>query len=232
MRIRLFSLALAATLALTLGGCTDDGDKTKAEDKTLAPRLEKAKVVLDEAETIDLTLSTKSLPTGVSGLLSATGKGNHSPAFTGKVQVVAGGASIGADVIAVDGTVYAKTGFAPTFLTVDPASLKAPDPAALIKTSGGISDLLIKTTKLSDDGKKRDGEIVLSSIKGTLPGSTVRTLVPSADASKSFDVTYRLDDSDELRDATITGPFYPEGGDITYTVKVKTSDTPVTITKP
>ena len=58
----------------------------------------------------------------MTGLLSAKGKGNHSPAFDGKVKVVTGGSSLDADVIAVEGKVYAKTSFAPVFLTIDPAT--------------------------------------------------------------------------------------------------------------
>jgi lipoprotein LprG len=230
VRIRLLSVALAAALALTLSGCGDDGPK--AEDKTLAPRLAKAKAALDDAETLKVTLATKSLPTGVTGLLSAAGVGNHSPAFKGKVKVVSGGASIGADIVSVDGTVYAKTGFSPMFVELDPATLQAPDPAALIATSGGISDLLVKTKGLTDGGKTRDGSTVLESIKGRLAGRTVQSVVPSADPSKSFTVTYRLTDDGALHDATVKGPFYPKSGDLTYTINVTTSDTPVTITKP
>ncbi|MEO6471016.1 MAG: LppX_LprAFG lipoprotein [Aeromicrobium sp.] len=231
MRTRLLALVLAAAVPLTLSSC---GGKEPAKngDSSLAPRLAKAKATLDGAETIKVSLATKSLPSGVTGLLSAKGEGNHSPAFKGKVKVITGGASLGADVIAVDGSVYAKTGFAPIYLTVDPASLKAPDPAALIATSGGISDLLIKTKKLTDGGETRDGSTVLSSVKGTLPGEIVQSLVPSADETKTFTVTYRLTSDDQLRDATINGPFYPKSGNITYTVKVSTSETPVTITKP
>ncbi|MDQ3156227.1 MAG: LppX_LprAFG lipoprotein [Actinomycetota bacterium] len=231
MRTRLFALALAAALTLTLSGCGGD-DKPKAEDKTLAPRLAKAKATLDDAETVTIALATKKLPTGVTGLLSATGEGNHSPAFRGKVKVIVGSASVGADVVAVDGTVYAKTGFTPVFAPIDPASLKAPDPATLIATSGGVSDLLIKTTKLTDGGKTRDGSTVLLSIKGRLPGTIVKSLVPSADPTKSFAVAYRLTDDDVLRDATITGPFYPKADNVTYTIKISTSETPVTIKKP
>ena len=231
MRIRLFALALAAALVLTSAGCSSS-DKPKAEDKTLAPRLAKAKATLDAAETLTVSLATKSLPSGITGLLSATGDGNHSPAFKGKVKVIAGGASLGADVVAVGGTVYAKTGFSLAFLEIDPASLKAPDPATLIATSGGISDLLIRTTKLTDGGETRDGSTVLASIKGQLPGAIVKSLVPSADPTKTFTVTYRLTADDQLRDASIKGPFYPNSGNITYTIKVSTSDTPVTITKP
>ena len=232
MRTRLLALALAAAVSLSLTGCGGGSDGKKTDSSALKARLATAKSVIDKAETINVTLSTKSLPSGVTGLLSATGAGNHSPAFKGKVKVITGGASLGADVVAVGGKVYAKTGFAPIFLSINPSSLQAPDPASLMKTSGGISDLMLTTTTLSDGGKTRDGSTVLSSIKGSLPGSVVQSIVPSADSAKAFSVTYRLDDKDELRDATIKGPFYPDAGTITYTVKVSTSATPVTITKP
>ena len=231
MPTRLSAFVLAAAVSLVLTGCGGN-DSPKVTDSALTARLTTAKAALDDAETINVELSTKSLPTGVTGLLSAKGQGNHDPAFKGKVKVITGGASLGADVVAVGGTVYAKTSFAPIYLTIDPATLKAPDPASLMDTTGGISDLMLKTTKLADAGKTRDGSTVLSSIKGTLPGSVVQSIVPSADAARSFTVTYRLDDKDHLRDATINGPFYPDSGSITYTVKVSTSATPVTITKP
>lgn len=230
VRTRLIAVVLAAAVSLTLSGCGGSGAKTS--DSSLAPRLAAAKTALDKAVTINVDLSTASLPTGVTGLLSATGQGNHSPAFTGKVKVVTGGASLSADVVAVGGVVYAKTGFSPLYLTVDPASLKAPDPAALMATTGGISDLMLKTTALKDAGQTRDGSTVLSSISGALPGSIVQSIVPTADATKSFTVTYRLTDAGVLHDARITGPFYPSSGNITYTVKVSISGTPVTITKP
>lgn len=224
---------LAAALVLT--GCTggsDSSDSTGGDTQQLEQRLAAAKTALDDAETIDISLATKSLPDGITGLLSAKGQGNHSPAFTGKVTVITGGASIGADVIAVDGKVYAKTGFTPDFATIDPKDLKAPDPAALLSTDDGISQILVKTTKLSDGGQSRDGKDVLTTVKGTLPGDVVATIIPSAAADQTFAVTYRLDDDDTLRDATLSGQFYPEGGKVTYTVTLKTSDTPVTVTKP
>lgn len=230
MRIRPLILA-AIVSALVLAGCSGSTKDTADPDK-LAARLATAKKTLDSAETIQVSLATKNLPNGVTGLSSATGKGNHSPAFTGKVKVITGGTSLDADVIAVGGKVYARTSFAPVFLTVDPASLKAPDPATLLSTDGGISQLLVKTSKLTDGGRSRDGSDVLTTIKGTLPGDIVGDIIPSAAADKTFTVVYRLTDKDALRDATLTGPFYPEGGNVTYTVQLQTSDTPVTIEAP
>ncbi|MCW2770777.1 MAG: hypothetical protein JWR27_2210 [Aeromicrobium sp.] len=234
MRTRLLALAFVSA-GLVLAACTGSSDSKGGKDggtDQLAARLATAKKTLDGAETITISLSTPSLPDGITGLLSATGKGNHSPAFDGKVKVVTGGASLGADVIAVDGKVYAKTGLAPVFLTIDPASLKAPDPASLLSTDDGISQILVKTQKLEEDGRTRDGKDILTTIKGTLPGDVVRTIIPSAAADETFTVAYRLDDDDDLRDATLAGQFYPSGGKVTYTVALATSDVPVTIKAP
>lgn len=232
----LFPALLASALVLTgCSGSSDSPDKKEASDgsdSALTTRLATAKKALDSAETIQISLATKTLPDGITGLLSAEGKGNHSPAFEGKVTVITGGSSLGADVIAVDGKVFAKTGFSPDFLAIDPASLKAPDPAALLSTNKGISQILVETDTLKDGGQSRDGKDVLTTIKGTLPGDVVSTIIPSAASDQTFTVVYRLDDDDELRDATLTGKFYPEGGNVTYTVQMATSDAPVTVKAP
>jgi lipoprotein LprG len=235
VRTRHLIPALLAT-GLLLSACTGSSDASDGADggkgDDLAARLADAKKTLDDAETISISLSTKSIPDGITGLLSAKGKGNHSPAFTGEVTVVTGGASLGADVIATGGKVYAKNRFLPEFTAIDPTTLKAPDPADLLKPEGGITDILTSTEGLKTDGQSRDGKDVLTSIKGTLPGSIVSTIIPSASPDKDFAVTYRIDDDDVLRDATLSGPFYPGGDTVTYTVSLETSDTPVTIKAP
>ena len=229
MRTRLLALL---SVALLLAGCQGDSDGEKTDTSELQERLSAARTTIDEAETVDISLATKSLPDGVTGLLSATGQGNHTPAFKGKVKVVTGGSTLTADVVSADGTLKAKTSFSPLFLEIDPASLKAPDPADLLDPETGVTQILEQTETLKAGDESRDGSDVLTTITGTLPGSLVRTIIPSADAAETFDVKYRLTDDDELRDATLKGPFYPEGGDVTYTVKLATSDEPVTIKVP
>lgn len=230
---RLALAAVAATSALLLlAGCTgsqtDDTDDTEA----LQERLSAARATLDEAPTVLVDLSTEQVPDGVSGLLSANGRGTHEPAFEGDVKVSTGGATLSAEVVAIGDQVWAKTSFAPTFLTIDPATLKAPNPAALLQVEGGITEILEQTTGLTQGDRSRDGETVLTAIEGTLPGDVVATILPSAPAEATFDVVYRLTDDDELVDATMTGPFYGDGTDVTYAVELTTSDEPVEITEP
>jgi len=229
VRTRLLALLAAAVL---LAGCQGDSEPKKADTSELQKRLSAARALIDEAETINVSLATKALPDGVTGLLSASGQGNHSPAFKGKVKVVTGGSTLSADVVSAEGTLKAKTSFSPLYLEIDPASLKAPDPAALLDAESGVTRILDQTKSLKGGDKSRDGSDVLTTISGTLPGSIVSTIIPSADEKATFAVKYRLTDKDELRDATLSGPFYPEGGDVTYIVKLTTSDVPVTIKVP
>jgi lipoprotein LprG len=229
--VRTRLLAILAT-ALLLAGCQGDSDGEKADTSELQKRLSAARTTIDEAETVEVSLAAKSLPDGTTGLLSATGKGNHSPAFEGKVKVVTGGSTLSADVVSAEGTLKAKTSFSPLYLKIDPETLGAPDPAALLDAENGVTQILEQTKGLEQGEKSRDGSEVLTTITGTLPGSVVSSIIPSADEKASFNVAYRLTDDDELRDATLTGPFYPGGDNVTYTVKLTTSDQPVTIKVP
>lgn len=226
---RLLALLVAAVLVLAGCGGSDGDDVDTAE---LQKRLSAARATIDEAETVDVELATTSLPDGVTGLLSATGQGNHSPAFKGTVKVVTGGSTLTAEVVSAEGTLKAKTSFSPLYLEIDPESLQAPDPAALLDPDNGVTRILDQTEGLKAGDTSRDGSDVLTSIAGTLPGSVVKTIIPSADDAASFDVAYRLTEDDELRDATLSGPFYPSGGDVTYRVELTTSDEPVTIKLP
>ena len=131
----------------------------------------------------------EALPDGVTGLLSATGQGNHSPAFKGKVKVVTGGSTLNADVVAAEGKLKAKTSFAPIFLKIDPASLQGARPGRPPRRRDGVTQILVQTKSLKDGDKSRDGSDVLTTITGTLPGSVVRTIIPSADATATFAVT-------------------------------------------
>lgn len=219
-------------LGLIGAGCSGDDTPDDASGATVQERLDAAKAVLDDAESINIDLSTDALPDGTVGLLSATGVGNHDPAFDGDVTVAVAGAQQDAEVVSVDGEVQAKLGFAPAFVPVDPASLGAPDPAAFFDNETGVSNFLSSTADPVEGEETRDGEDVLSSISGTLPGDVVKEVVPTADAGGTFDVTYALTDDDVLRSARITGPFYPGAADVSYDLTAEASDEAVTITAP
>ncbi len=221
---------LAGTAVLALTGC--GGGETGDPPEDLQGRLDMAKQSLDEAASVAFSMSTESLPSGVSGLLDADGVGTHIPAFEGEGHVVTGGATLPIDLVSVAGEVYAKVGFVPTYFPIDPGSYGAPDPAALLDPDTGVSTFLTSTEAVAGGEPSREGEEVLTTISGTLAGQTVQTLIPSADSAADFAVEYGLTDDDELRSAVVTGPFYPGSDDVTYTLSLDPSDQVVKITAP
>jgi lipoprotein LprG len=222
---------VAVLLAGLAAGCTGgSGDSAAA----LGDRLVAAKRTLDQAASIDLTLRTERLPPGVDGITEATGVATHAPAFRGKITVAAGGLFDGqqVEVVAVDGDVYAQTPFSSSYLRVDPADFNAPDPATLLDPDTGLSTLLSEATDLSEAGQERAGENVLTAVEGTVAGSVVSRVFPSASPGRPFEVSFWLDDSDRLRRVAVTGPFYAGSPPVTYNLTVQASDRPVKITAP
>jgi lipoprotein LprG len=212
---RAVGLVLAVLAPFALASC-GGGD----EEQGLTPeeRLAEAKTALDDTSGVHITLQADKLPNGVDGLLSADGVGTHAPAFEGDIQVTTGGLSAKAAVIAVDGTVYAVLPFTTEYAAIDPADYQAPDPARLMSTEDGLSSLLTAVEDVQEGDDVRDGEEVLSTFSGTLPGDVVAGVIPSAQADADFDTTFTLDDGNMLTEVVMTGPFYPEAEPVTYTV--------------
>lgn len=220
--------ALVVIAALALGGCTGgDAATQRSPDEVLAA----AKSTLDGTSGVHLSLETEDLPPSVDGILSATGVGTHDPAFEGDLKVLTGGLSVDVPVVAAQGKVFAKLPFTTEFVEVDPADYAAPDPAALMDTDSGLSSLLVAVEGVEEGKQVRSGEDVLASYTGTVPGDVVAGIIPSA-AADDFDAKFTIDDRDRLREAVLTGPFYPGGGDVTYTIAFDDYDTTADITAP
>ena len=227
--------ALVATtfLAAGLTACSGDGDDGDGADEPTAEEvLAQAKTDFDETTGVSISLSTDNLPDGVTGIVSATGVGTHAPAFEGKITVRIFGSSVDVPIIAVDDTVYATLPLTTGYQDVDPGEYGAPDPAELMDPESGLSTLLVETTELDDQGEERNPdnpEQVLRTITGTVPGSAVESVIPSAEGD--FDVSYGFEDG-ELRTTELTGVFYPDTTAITYTLRFDDYGTEQDITAP
>jgi len=222
---------VAITIAVTfvLGACagSQEQDGQSPEDVLAA-----AKATLDETSGVHIVLSTDELPPGTSGILNADGIGTHAPAFEGSLKVAASGITADAEVVAVDGVVHAKLPFTTDFAPIDPADYGAPDPAALMGTEGGLSSLLTSIEGVEEGKPVRDGELVLTEYTGTVPGDVVASIIPTASADSDFDATFTITEEDVLNEAVLTGPFYPAGDDVTYTIRFDQYDTSKNITAP
>lgn len=213
MRTRTLPL-LASSAALLLAGCTSGDDQERSPDEVLTS----AKTSLDETRGVHLVLATERLPAGVDGILTADGVGTHDPAFEGDLKIATGGITANVEVVAAQGAVHAKLPFTTEFVEIDPADYQAPDPASLMETDGGLSSLLTAVEGVEEGDPVRSGERVLSEYSGTVPGDVVAGIIPSASPDGTFDATFTVDDQDRLAEATLTGPFYPESRDVTYTI--------------
>lgn len=214
--VKLVSVVLAVGLVVT--GCSGTAAPTEP-DQPPSVRIAEAKKSLDAAAYVGFTMHTAGLPEGVEGLLSANGTGTHAPAFTGTVKVHSGGVDFSAPIVAVNTIVYAKLPFA-GWSQLNPADYGAPDPADLMARDGGVSSLLTATTDLRKGDTTRIGDEIYTGVSGTLPGSAVQQVFPSAGAGQ-FAVLYTLNNNNELKAAQITGPFYPgPAGDETYFIEI------------
>lgn len=213
-RNRVLAAALLAPL-MTLTACT--GGEGGEGDGDPADVLAAAKVALDETSGVHLVLAADDLPDDVSGVLKAEGDLTHAPAFKGDIVGRFSGIEATIKVIAVDGVVYAVLPFTSQYQELDnPEDYGAPDPAGLLDPASGISGWLTATTDLAKGDQTRDGQDVLTTYTGTLPGTNVVAALPTADETGTFDVSYAIDDEGRLRSATLTGPFYKGDPDVTY----------------
>ncbi|MEP6815119.1 MAG: LppX_LprAFG lipoprotein [Marmoricola sp.] len=203
-------------LLLVLGAAAGCGGASKASAKPVGDRLAAAQKYLDTTKSVTISLSTAKLPQGVQGILKASGVGTKDPAFKGKISVVRSGLSIEVPVVAVNGAVYIQ--FGGKWQKIKPADFGAPDPSNLFKADSGLSTLLnnVKGAKAGKD--TREGKNILSTISGKVPGQKVAAIIPTASAKSDFKVNFVLDAKDHLVTEVLTGPFYPNADDVTYTI--------------
>ena len=216
------TLLAAATAALLLSGCSGSHDSTKKKaEETPEQVLAAAKKTLDETSGVHFTLGSKNVDANTNGLLSAEGVLTHAPAFDGKIVVQLAGLKPEVPVVAVDGKVYAQLPLTTGWQTIDPRDYGAPDPAGLMSPDSGLSSMLTATTGVKKGDTVRGGvgnKEILTSYSGTLPASSAKVILPSVKGD--VDATYTVTADDELRQAELTGDFYGDGKNETYTVTV------------
>lgn len=213
------SLAASALLVASLTACSGEDTESVSADKSPEEVLALAKTTLDETSGVEITLSTDSLPEGVTGITKAEGVGTTAPAFEGSITVILLGNSVNVPVIGVDDTVYAIIPLTSGYQEVDPGEYGAPDPAQLLSPDAGFSSLLPATTDVEEGESVRGGDNnseVLTEYSGTVPDTAAQNVIPSAEGD--FEAMYSISADGELREVVLTGNFYGDAGPVTYTV--------------
>ncbi len=198
-------MALLAVGLIALTGCSGSDDPAPV---SAADRLAAARARADAASSVHLVLTSKDVPDDAAGVLGADGSGTHEPAFKGTLKARIRGIEADVDVVAIKNDLYLKLPFTGRFAKTDPSAYQAPNPAQLFAPDVGVTSMLPATTDAAEGEQTRRGSEVLTTITGKLPGQKVVDLLHTGDAGAAFDVSYGISDADELRTATVTGPFF------------------------
>lgn len=225
---------LFAVSALT--ACSGDDGGGGGDAPSWGDASADAKKALDETSGIEVGITTGDDP-GVDYLSAASGTiVADPPAFEGEVSgSVQGFAVTGVPVISVDGKLWINYallgGWSDRFKAAD---LCAPDPATLLDPDTGVSTVLTSSEDVKAGESERGGEDnkeVFHTYSGTATGDAIRGILPCAEGD-AFDATYRVDDDGRLRSARLTGVFFPDAEEMTYTIDVTEYDVTKDITAP
>jgi len=229
-RRALIALALAPVTALALTGC---GGSAGDDNTSPADALAAAKKAMDSASSWHMTLSTKSQPPDGNGVLKADGVGTHDPeAWKGDVEAMIKGLHANVPITAIDGKVYAKLPFTLKYTTIEPSEYGAPDPADFMDPDTGLSALLTQLDGARKTDTARAGDQIVTTYAGTLDGSTVRKIIPSASSSGTFETTVNINKDHQVTSVSVTGPFFSGDDAVTYDLTVDDYGQDVKITAP
>ena len=177
-----------------------------------------AKKTLDAAPAVHFALSSASAPKATSALVGGEGDVQRPDRFSGALDVLVAGQRVRVKVTSVTGSVYAQL-FGASWAKVDPAQFGLHDPGTFMAPTGGLADLLGTATDARFTGEKRRGAEVLRLVSAAIPGATVARVLTTRDAARAVPAVFGIDTATgQLREATLTGPFFDPVATNTYTV--------------
>jgi hypothetical protein len=221
--VAVLAAGLAAGLpAGLLAGCTRSSTPAAAGSSSTAPdaaaTLATAKKTLDAAGAMHFTLLSDDSQKATTALVGGEGDIARPDRFSGSLEVLVAGQKLRVKVVSVARTVYAQL-FSSSWAKVDPAQFGLHDPGTFMAPQGGLDDLLSTATNPRFTGEKRRGSEVLRMLAAEVPGSTVARVLASKDAARAVPAVFGVDTATgQLREATLTGPFFDASTTSTYTV--------------
>ncbi len=218
----LVAVLLAWSLTGLLAGCTHSSSPAAAGSSSSGPdaaaTLATAKKTLDAAGALHFTLSSDDSPKGTTALVGGQGDIARPDRFSGSLDVLVAGQKLRVKVVSVARTVYAQL-FSSSWAKVDPGQFGLHDPGTFLAPEGGLSDLLSTATNARFTGEKRRGSEVLRMVSAEVSGPTVARVLTTKDATRPVPAVFGVDTATgQLREATLTGPFFDASTSSTYTV--------------
>ncbi|NGZ99472.1 LppX_LprAFG lipoprotein [Nocardioides sp. W3-2-3] len=109
-----------------------------------------------------------------------------------------------------------------------------PTPRSLLDPATGVSTVLTTSKDVEAGRAERggtDNKEIFTTYSGTATGDAIRGILPCAEGD-SFDATYRVDDKGYLRSARLSGVFFPDSDEVTYSIDVTKYDVNKDISAP
>lgn len=234
-RIRRTLLAAALVAPVLLAGCTRGGSAATpagSASPDAAATLAAAEKALNATPAMHFTITTPSTPGAAAVLAGASGDVVRPDRFSGALDVALGGQRLNVKVVSVAGSVWAQL-FGAGWAKVDPGRFGVHDPGTLLAPQGGLADLLTAATGATFAGEKRRGAEVLRQVDAQIPGAAVAKVLTTTDPSKPVPAVFGIDEATgQLREATLTGPFFSKEQQSTYTVVLENYGEQVDISAP
>ena len=210
---------LAALAAALLAACTGGGSGTAASpSRDAAAVLKDARAALDATPAVHFSLTSKDVPSVAAALIGGEGDAARPDKFSGALDVRLAGAQLRVKVVSVGGSVWAQL-LSSSFTKVDPGQFGLNDPGTFMSADTGLTQLLGAATGATFGPKSRVGADVVQEINASVPGEAVARVLSTADPSKPVPAVFAVvEGSNQLRRATLTGPFFRAGTASAYTV--------------
>lgn len=195
--------------------------------------LKSARSTLDAASAVHFVLTYQgSTPSGLA-LTGGNGDFARPDEFRGTLDVSDGGLPLQVQAVSIGDDLYLELPFQSSYSLTNPAKYGIGNPSHLIDPNSGISRLLTSAISPRYTGSERYRGELLTEVAATLPGSLVASLLVSKDPSQPVDALFAIDPStDQVRLATLTGPFYFADKDTTFHLVLESYGEHITIRAP
>jgi lipoprotein LprG len=222
------ALLAAGCLALTAAACGSSAP-TKVDPSAL---LHQAKLTLDGSSGAHFHLTSTNVSKDGTNLVGGDGDLTRPDSLQGGFSVTISGFTANVKVASVGGVFEAELPFTAHYVKTNPANFGLTDPAQLLDSKKGLTNVLALAQNPKSTGSIRVNGELLDTVSFTLPGTDLPVL-PDANPSKPVDVVAAVNPKNhQLRQITVSGPLTSATMTSTFVVTLTNYNEHVTITLP
>ncbi|MGH9122045.1 MAG: LppX_LprAFG lipoprotein [Acidimicrobiales bacterium] len=226
-RARVVAAGLLAAAAVLASACGSSAPTASPERL-----LQQAKTVLDATNAVHFTITSQAVSKSGTNVVGGDGDLARPNQLAGTFQVQLAGFTVSVKVIDVGNKFYAEPPFQTTYTATNPNNYGLGNPADLLSTSVGVSDMLATAEDPTSAGTVRLSGELLDQVHAQVAGKNVPVL-PDLAPSVPVSMLVGIDPTThQLRQVALTGPFTSTSSSTTYTVTLTNYGESFTATLP